>query len=177
MDGYRSALSSGVNQYYSPTAGDLSCTLHKRDSSAQNALGCPHLLKTSPVAASSHQVTWITGLGHTCASHSCLHLPAGRRKRRKKGRERGREREAGKEGDCIWQLPPAARVRAVDSHSGRGRLTMSSATSTTSLPSGLSVLTTFPDVLFIPEIVSVGFSLGEGRCCLWDIQTPHVTGV
>ncbi|XP_009582312.1 myelin and lymphocyte protein isoform X2 [Calonectris borealis] len=30
---------------------------------------------------------------------------------------------------------------------------MSSATSTTSLPSGLAVLTTFPDVLFIPEIV------------------------
>ncbi|XP_009983713.1 PREDICTED: myelin and lymphocyte protein isoform X3 [Tauraco erythrolophus] len=30
---------------------------------------------------------------------------------------------------------------------------MSSATSTTSLPSGLHVLTTFPDVLFIPEIV------------------------
>ncbi|KFP75717.1 Myelin and lymphocyte protein, partial [Apaloderma vittatum] len=30
---------------------------------------------------------------------------------------------------------------------------MSSATSTTSLPKGLAVLTTFPDVLFIPEIV------------------------
>ncbi|XP_061845081.1 myelin and lymphocyte protein isoform X2 [Colius striatus] len=30
---------------------------------------------------------------------------------------------------------------------------MSSATSSTSLPSGLAVLTTFPDVLFIPEIV------------------------
>ncbi|XP_025899817.1 myelin and lymphocyte protein isoform X3 [Nothoprocta perdicaria] len=29
---------------------------------------------------------------------------------------------------------------------------MSSATSTASLPSGLAVLTTFPDVLFIPEI-------------------------
>ncbi|NWR63914.1 MAL protein, partial [Bucorvus abyssinicus] len=35
-------------------------------------------------------------------------------------------------------------------------LTMSSATSTTSLPSGLSVLMTFPDVLFIPEIVFGG---------------------
>ncbi|XP_010139126.1 PREDICTED: myelin and lymphocyte protein [Buceros rhinoceros silvestris] len=33
---------------------------------------------------------------------------------------------------------------------------MSSATSTASLPSGLSVLTTFPDVLFIPEIVFGG---------------------
>ncbi|NXG83591.1 MAL protein, partial [Stercorarius parasiticus] len=33
---------------------------------------------------------------------------------------------------------------------------MSSATSTTSLPSGLDVLTTFPDVLFIPEIVFGG---------------------
>ncbi|KAM6367460.1 myelin and lymphocyte protein [Alca torda] len=33
---------------------------------------------------------------------------------------------------------------------------MSSATSTTSLPSGLGVLTTFPDVLFIPEIVFGG---------------------
>ncbi|NXI95701.1 MAL protein, partial [Psophia crepitans] len=35
-------------------------------------------------------------------------------------------------------------------------LTMSSATSTTSLPSGLAVLTTFPDVLFIPEIIFGG---------------------
>ncbi|NXL01792.1 MAL protein, partial [Mesembrinibis cayennensis] len=35
-------------------------------------------------------------------------------------------------------------------------LTMSSATSTTSLPSGLAVLTTFPDVLFIPEITFGG---------------------
>ncbi|XP_009482583.1 myelin and lymphocyte protein isoform X1 [Pelecanus crispus] len=33
---------------------------------------------------------------------------------------------------------------------------MSSATSATSLPSGLAVLTTFPDVLFIPEIVFGG---------------------
>ncbi|NXN50748.1 MAL protein, partial [Rynchops niger] len=33
---------------------------------------------------------------------------------------------------------------------------MSSATSTTSLPSGLDTLTTFPDVLFIPEIVFGG---------------------
>ncbi|NXL51921.1 MAL protein, partial [Podilymbus podiceps] len=35
-------------------------------------------------------------------------------------------------------------------------LTMSSATSTNSLPSGLAVLTTFPDVLFIPEIIFGG---------------------
>ncbi|NXV97911.1 MAL protein, partial [Calonectris borealis] len=35
-------------------------------------------------------------------------------------------------------------------------LAMSSATSTTSLPSGLAVLTTFPDVLFIPEIIFGG---------------------
>ncbi|NXI47532.1 MAL protein, partial [Galbula dea] len=35
-------------------------------------------------------------------------------------------------------------------------LTMSSATSTASLPSGLNVLTTFPDVLFIPEIIFGG---------------------
>ncbi|NXA51494.1 MAL protein, partial [Nothocercus julius] len=34
-------------------------------------------------------------------------------------------------------------------------LTMSSATST-SLPSGLAVLSTFPDVLFIPEIIFGG---------------------
>ncbi|XP_074945860.1 myelin and lymphocyte protein-like [Phalacrocorax aristotelis] len=33
---------------------------------------------------------------------------------------------------------------------------MSSATSTASLPSGLAVLTTFPDVLFIPEIIFGG---------------------
>ncbi|XP_032858847.1 myelin and lymphocyte protein [Tyto alba] len=33
---------------------------------------------------------------------------------------------------------------------------MPSATSTTSLPSGLAVLTTFPDVLFIPEIIFGG---------------------
>ncbi|NXK28953.1 MAL protein, partial [Arenaria interpres] len=35
-------------------------------------------------------------------------------------------------------------------------LAMSSATSTASLPSGLGVLTTFPDVLFIPEIIFGG---------------------
>ncbi|NXJ96327.1 MAL protein, partial [Corythaixoides concolor] len=35
-------------------------------------------------------------------------------------------------------------------------LAMSSATSTTSLPSGLHVLITFPDVLFIPEIAFGG---------------------
>ncbi|NXD72176.1 MAL protein, partial [Eolophus roseicapillus] len=35
-------------------------------------------------------------------------------------------------------------------------LAMSSPGSTTSLPSGLSVLTTFPDVLFIPEIIFGG---------------------
>ncbi|NWJ05695.1 MAL protein, partial [Crypturellus undulatus] len=35
-------------------------------------------------------------------------------------------------------------------------LAMSSATSGTSLPSGLAVLTTFPDVLFIPEIIFGG---------------------
>lgn len=33
---------------------------------------------------------------------------------------------------------------------------MSSSTSTSSLPSGLAVLTTFPDVLFIPEIIFGG---------------------
>ncbi|XP_068266773.1 myelin and lymphocyte protein isoform X3 [Nyctibius grandis] len=33
---------------------------------------------------------------------------------------------------------------------------MSSATSTASLPSGLAVLTTFPDVLFIPEFIFGG---------------------
>ncbi|XP_035408839.1 myelin and lymphocyte protein [Cygnus atratus] len=33
---------------------------------------------------------------------------------------------------------------------------MSSATSTSSLPSGLAVLTTFPDVLFIPELIFGG---------------------
>lgn len=38
---------------------------------------------------------------------------------------------------------------------------MSSAPSTRSLPSGLAVLTTLPDALFIPELVSVGFSLGR----------------
>ncbi|KFQ33568.1 Myelin and lymphocyte protein, partial [Mesitornis unicolor] len=35
-------------------------------------------------------------------------------------------------------------------------LAMSSATSSSSLPSGLAVLTTFPDVLFIPEFVFGG---------------------
>ncbi|NXC01520.1 MAL protein, partial [Orthonyx spaldingii] len=35
-------------------------------------------------------------------------------------------------------------------------LPMSSSTSTSSLPSGLAVLTTFPDVLFIPEIIFGG---------------------
>ncbi|NXE81485.1 MAL protein, partial [Cochlearius cochlearius] len=35
-------------------------------------------------------------------------------------------------------------------------LAMSSATSTASLPSGLAVLTTLPDVLFIPEITFGG---------------------
>ncbi|NXU17624.1 MAL protein, partial [Pardalotus punctatus] len=35
-------------------------------------------------------------------------------------------------------------------------LPMSSSTSSSSLPSGLAVLTTFPDVLFIPEIIFGG---------------------
>ncbi|NXH74041.1 MAL protein, partial [Hydrobates tethys] len=35
-------------------------------------------------------------------------------------------------------------------------LAMSSSTSTASLPSGLAVLTTFPDVLFIPEMIFGG---------------------
>ncbi|NXQ93365.1 MAL protein, partial [Sagittarius serpentarius] len=35
-------------------------------------------------------------------------------------------------------------------------LAMSSATSTAALPSGLAVLTTFPDALFIPEIIFGG---------------------
>ncbi|NXK61998.1 MAL protein, partial [Sylvietta virens] len=35
-------------------------------------------------------------------------------------------------------------------------LPMSSSTSTNTLPSGLAVLTTFPDVLFIPEIIIGG---------------------
>lgn len=47
---------------------------------------------------------------------------------------------------------------------------MSSATSTSSLPSGLAVLTTFPDVLFIPELVSATFSSREGRSCSWGTQ-------
>uniref|UniRef100_A0A8C3KWE5 Myelin and lymphocyte protein n=1 Tax=Chrysolophus pictus TaxID=9089 RepID=A0A8C3KWE5_CHRPC len=38
----------------------------------------------------------------------------------------------------------------------RGSFTMSSATSRTSLPSGLAVFTTFPDVLFIPEMIFGG---------------------
>ncbi|NWI37952.1 MAL protein, partial [Picathartes gymnocephalus] len=37
-------------------------------------------------------------------------------------------------------------------------LPMSSSTSTSSLPSGLAVLTTFPDVLFIPEIIFGGLA-------------------
>lgn len=50
---------------------------------------------------------------------------------------------------------------------------MSSSTSTSTLPSGLAVLTTFPDVLFIPEIVSAGFSLGEGRGCWLGTQVSE----
>ncbi|XP_052532331.1 myelin and lymphocyte protein [Tympanuchus pallidicinctus] len=38
----------------------------------------------------------------------------------------------------------------------RESFTMSSATSRSSLPSGLSVFTTFPDVLFIPEMIFGG---------------------
>lgn len=48
---------------------------------------------------------------------------------------------------------------------------MSSATSRSSLPSGLAVLTTFPDVLFIPELVSASFPHPrEGRSCSWGTQ-------
>lgn len=43
----------------------------------------------------------------------------------------------------------------------RESFTMSSSTSSTSLPSGLAVFTTFPDVLFIPEMVSASFSQGR----------------
>uniref|UniRef100_A0A8V0YY59 Myelin and lymphocyte protein n=1 Tax=Gallus gallus TaxID=9031 RepID=A0A8V0YY59_CHICK len=38
----------------------------------------------------------------------------------------------------------------------RESFTMSSSTSSTSLPSGLAVFTTFPDVLFIPEMIFGG---------------------
>lgn len=53
---------------------------------------------------------------------------------------------------------------------------MSSATSTSSLPSGLAVLTTFPDVLFIPEIVSVTFSLGRADAACGASSRLHAAG-
>lgn len=112
-------LSSSMNQCHSPTAKDLPCTLHKRDSSAQNASGLPKSPENLPRGCQQPP----SDMGHRAWPHLCqsqlFPLPAGRRKRRKKGREGGREREGGKEGGCIWQLPPAARARAADSHSGR----------------------------------------------------------
>ncbi|XP_030919550.1 myelin and lymphocyte protein isoform X2 [Geospiza fortis] len=69
----------------------------------------------------------------------------GRKESRKGGRERGRGEEA---------------AFSSEEQSGREtpcqRLPMSSSTSTSTLPSGLAVLTTFPDVLFIPEIIFGG---------------------
>lgn len=52
---------------------------------------------------------------------------------------------------------------------------MSSSTSTSTLPSGLAVLTTFPDVLFIPEIVSAAFSPGEGWVLLQVSEGWHLS--
>lgn len=89
----------------------------------------------------------------------------GGREEGKAGRRGGKEEEGGREGRKEAAFGSSLGARAADSH--RGRLAMSSATSTASLPSGLAVLTTFPDVLFIPEIVSAGFSLREGGCCWW----------
>lgn len=56
---------------------------------------------------------------------------------------------------------------------------MSSATSRSSLPSGLAVLTTFPDVLFIPELVSASFPPQGGQKLLvghparWVLQVSQ----
>uniref|UniRef100_A0A8C3P681 Myelin and lymphocyte protein n=1 Tax=Cyanoderma ruficeps TaxID=181631 RepID=A0A8C3P681_9PASS len=124
---------------------------------AATAPGLPrHLPNTSHVTAAP-------GLGHTCATHSCPHLSAGRREERKrsgkgrkgggnesrKGRKGGRERGRGEEAAFSTEERSGPK-------SPCQRLPMSSSTSSSTLPSGLAVLTTFPDVLFIPEIIFGG---------------------
>ncbi|XP_021245952.1 myelin and lymphocyte protein [Numida meleagris] len=112
--------------------------------------GCPQLLKTSCGSPPVTQLYLVTGSGHICGTHSCLCLPVGRREGRG-GRRGGKEeeREGGKEavfGSCPQRGQPSLRES----------FAMSSATSSTSLPSGLAVFTTFPDVLFIPEMIFGG---------------------
>ncbi|XP_003203828.2 myelin and lymphocyte protein-like [Meleagris gallopavo] len=112
--------------------------------------GCPLLLKTSCGPRPVTELYLVRGSGHICGSQSCLCLPLRRREGRA-GRRGGKEeeREGGKEtvfGGCLQRDQPSMRES----------FTMSSATSRTSLPSGLAVFTTFPDVLFIPEMIFGG---------------------
>ncbi|XP_072188850.1 myelin and lymphocyte protein isoform X2 [Excalfactoria chinensis] len=112
--------------------------------------GCPQLLKTSCGPPPVTELYPVTSSGHICGSPSCLCLPVRRREGRA-GRRGGKEeeREGGKEtvfGSCLQRGQPSM----------RGSFTMSSATSRASLPSGLAVFTTFPDVLFIPELIFGG---------------------
>lgn len=133
--------------------------------------GCPQLLKTSCGPRPVTELYLITGSGHVCGSRSCLCLPL----RRREGRARRRggkkeEREGGKEtvfGSCLQEDQPSMRES----------FTMSSATSRSSLPSGLSVFTTFPDVLFIPEMVSASFSLGRADAAHGSPSTLGAVGV
>uniref|UniRef100_A0A674HAW3 Myelin and lymphocyte protein n=1 Tax=Taeniopygia guttata TaxID=59729 RepID=A0A674HAW3_TAEGU len=68
------------------------------------------------------------------------------RKESRKGRRGGRQRGRGEE----------AAFGTEQQRRRHQRLPMSSSTSSSTLPSGLAVLSTFPDVLFIPEIIFGG---------------------
>lgn len=133
--------------------------------------GCPLLLKTSCGPRPVTELYLVRGSGHICGSQSCLCLPLRRREGRA-GRRGGKEeeREGGKEtvfGGCLQRDQPSMRES----------FTMSSATSRTSLPSGLAVFTTFPDVLFIPEMVSASFSLGRADAAHGSPSTLSAVGV
>uniref|UniRef100_A0A8C3MUH3 Myelin and lymphocyte protein n=1 Tax=Geospiza parvula TaxID=87175 RepID=A0A8C3MUH3_GEOPR len=128
--------------------------LRGQPNSAASAPGLPlHLPNTSHVTP-GHRV-W----PHLC--HSQLSSSVSRKKEGKEpgqeGEERGRK-ESRKGGRERGRGEEAA--FSSEEQSGREtpcqRLPMSSSTSTSTLPSGLAVLTTFPDVLFIPEIIFGG---------------------
>lgn len=133
--------------------------------------GCLQLLKTSCRPPPVTELYLVTGSGHICGSQSCLCLPLRRREGRAGRRgEKEEEREGGKEavfGSCLQRDQPSM----------RDSFTMSSATSRTFLPSGLAVFTTFPDVLFIPELVSASFSLGRADAAHGSPSTLGVVGV
>lgn len=112
--------------------------------------GCSHISHVTAAPRSLATPVPLTA-GLTCQRGGKRAQQEGEKRRRKREQEgqerRKRERGRGEESavSAEEQSGPKSPCQ---------RLPMSSSTSSSTLPSGLAVLTTFPDVLFIPEIVS-----------------------